>query len=51
LVITGATVLGTMHDEIILEVPEMLANDAAGILKETMIKAGIMSAAGRCLVQ
>ena len=29
-----------MHDEIILEVPEKMADDAAVILRETMIQAG-----------
>jgi len=29
-----------VHDEIILEVPEGVADDAAAILKETMIQAG-----------
>jgi len=37
---TGAKIIGTVHDEIILEVPEGMANDAAAILKETMIQAG-----------
>jgi DNA polymerase I-like protein with 3'-5' exonuclease and polymerase domains len=36
---TGARIIGTVHDEIILEVPEKIANDAAAILKETMIDA------------
>jgi hypothetical protein len=31
---------GTVPDEIILEVPDELANDAAAILRETMIQAG-----------
>jgi DNA polymerase I-like protein with 3'-5' exonuclease and polymerase domains len=29
-----------VHDEIILEVPDRLANDAAAILRDTMIEAG-----------
>ena len=37
---TGAQIIGTVHDEIILEVPEKIADDAAFILKETMIQAG-----------
>lgn len=37
---TGAKIIGTVHDEIILEVPEKMANDAAAILQETMIQAG-----------
>jgi DNA polymerase I-like protein with 3'-5' exonuclease and polymerase domains len=37
---TGAQVIGTVHDEIILEVYDRLANDATTILKETMIQAG-----------
>jgi len=36
---TEARIIGTVHDEIILEVPEEIA-DAAAILKETMIEAG-----------
>jgi DNA polymerase I-like protein with 3'-5' exonuclease and polymerase domains len=36
---TGAKIIGTVHTEIILEVPERLADDAARILKETMIQA------------
>lgn len=32
-----AWITGTVHDEIILEVPEEKANDAVGILRETMI--------------
>jgi len=35
---TGAKIIGTVHDEIIFEVPDRLANDA--ILKGTMIQAG-----------
>ena len=37
---TGAQIIGTVHDEIILEVPEKMADDAAVILRETMIQAG-----------
>jgi DNA polymerase I-like protein with 3'-5' exonuclease and polymerase domains len=37
---TGAKIIGTVHDEIILEVPEKMADDAAAILRETMIEAG-----------
>jgi len=37
---TGAKIIGTVHDEIIVEVPEGVANDAAAIVKETMIQAG-----------
>jgi DNA polymerase-1 len=40
LVDTGAKIIGTVHDEIILEVPERTAREAAVILKETMIEAG-----------
>ncbi len=40
LVETGAWIIGTVHDEMILEVPEEKANDAAVILRETMIQAG-----------
>jgi DNA polymerase-1 len=36
---TGAHITGTVHDEIILEVPEKMANAAAAILKEAMIQA------------
>jgi len=32
--------IGTVHDEIILEVHEEMANEAAAILQETMIEAG-----------
>ncbi|MGO9370961.1 MAG: hypothetical protein ACLQBD_02535 [Syntrophobacteraceae bacterium] len=32
--------MGTVHDEIILEVPDRLAGEAAVILKQTMIEAG-----------
>lgn len=35
-----ARIIGTVHDEVILEVPEEKANDAAVILRETMIEAG-----------
>jgi len=37
---TGAQIIGTVHDEIILEVPDEMANDAAAILRETMMQAG-----------
>ncbi|MGD0399197.1 MAG: DNA polymerase [Syntrophobacteraceae bacterium] len=37
---TGARIIGTVHDEIILEVPEEVAREVAVILKETMIQAG-----------
>lgn len=37
---TGAKLIGTVHDEILLEVPEFTAADAARILKETMEAAG-----------
>jgi DNA polymerase I-like protein with 3'-5' exonuclease and polymerase domains len=37
---TGGQIIGTVHDEIILEVSDGLANDAAVILRETMIEAG-----------
>lgn len=37
---TGAKLIGTVHDEILLEVPESTADDAALILKETMEAAG-----------
>lgn len=40
LVDIGAQIIGMVHDEIILEVPDKSANDAAAILKETMIQAG-----------
>jgi DNA polymerase I-like protein with 3'-5' exonuclease and polymerase domains len=36
---TGTQIIGTVHDELILEVPEKLAGEAAVILKETMIQA------------
>ena len=36
----GAQIIGTVHDEIILEVPEKMANAAAAILRETTIEAG-----------
>jgi len=35
----GAEIIGTVHDEIILQVPEGMAREAAVILKETMIEA------------
>jgi hypothetical protein len=37
---TGAQIIGTVHDEIILEVPEKIADDVAAILNEIMIRAG-----------
>ena len=37
---TGARIAGTVHDEIILEVPEEVAGEVAVILKETLIQAG-----------
>jgi DNA polymerase I-like protein with 3'-5' exonuclease and polymerase domains len=37
---TGAKIIGTVHDEIILEVPDGLTGEAVVILKETMIQAG-----------
>jgi len=37
---TEAQIIGTVHDEIILEVLEEKANDAAVILRQTMIEAG-----------
>jgi DNA polymerase I-like protein with 3'-5' exonuclease and polymerase domains len=37
---TGAKIIGTVHDEIILEVPEGVAVEAAVTLKETVIQAG-----------
>jgi len=37
---TGARIIGTIHDEILLEVPEVTVDQAARILEETMIKAG-----------
>jgi len=37
---TGAQIIGTVHDEIILEVHEGVAAEVAAILKETMIQAG-----------
>jgi DNA polymerase I-like protein with 3'-5' exonuclease and polymerase domains len=40
LVDTGAKIIGTVHDEIILEAPEMIAGEVAVILKKTMIQAG-----------
>jgi DNA polymerase-1 len=37
---TGSWIIGTVHDEIILEVSDGLSGEAARILKETMIDAG-----------
>jgi DNA polymerase-1 len=36
---TGAQIIGTVHDEIIFEVPDKMADDAAVILRKTMILA------------
>ena len=37
---TGSKIIGIIHDEILLDVPDKSATQAAGILKSTMIKAG-----------
>jgi DNA polymerase-1 len=37
---TGAKLIGTVHDEILLECPEARALDVAQILQEVMVKAG-----------
>jgi DNA polymerase I-like protein with 3'-5' exonuclease and polymerase domains len=37
---TGSQIIGTVHDEIILEVSEKMAGEVAVILKKTMIQAG-----------
>jgi DNA polymerase I-like protein with 3'-5' exonuclease and polymerase domains len=37
---TGAKIIGTVHDEIILEVPEDQAESIAEILKDVMIEGG-----------
>jgi hypothetical protein len=37
---TGPKIIGTVHDEIALGVPERIAGEVAVILKETMIHAG-----------
>jgi DNA polymerase I-like protein with 3'-5' exonuclease and polymerase domains len=37
---TGSQILGTVHDEIMFEVPDRLADDTASILRKTMIEAG-----------
>jgi DNA polymerase I-like protein with 3'-5' exonuclease and polymerase domains len=37
---TGVKIIGTIHDEILLEAPEDQAEQAAGILKAVMIEAG-----------
>jgi DNA polymerase I-like protein with 3'-5' exonuclease and polymerase domains len=42
----GAWIIGTVHDEIILEVPNEMPNDAAEILRATMIEAGKAFLAG-----
>ena len=39
---TGAKLIGTVHDEILLECPETIASDAARILQEVMVRAGEM---------
>jgi len=36
----GARIVGTVHDEIILEVPQEMAKDSAANLQRTMIEAG-----------
>ena len=36
----GSRIIETVHDEIILEIPEEMADDAAEILRETMTEAG-----------
>jgi DNA polymerase I len=36
----GARIKGTVHDEIILEVPDEMVENLATILRETMTKAG-----------
>jgi len=38
--VAGARIIGMVHDEIILEVPEKMADRVATILRETMIQAG-----------
>ncbi|MGO9553547.1 MAG: DNA polymerase [Syntrophobacteraceae bacterium] len=40
LVDTGSKIIGTVHDEIILEVPAGMANDSAEILRKIVIQAG-----------
>jgi DNA polymerase I-like protein with 3'-5' exonuclease and polymerase domains len=37
---SGAQIIETLHDEIILASPDRLAEEAVAILKETMIQAG-----------
>ncbi len=37
---TGAKLIGTVHDEILLECPETTASNVARILQEVMVKAG-----------
>jgi DNA polymerase I-like protein with 3'-5' exonuclease and polymerase domains len=37
---TGSQIIGTVHHEIILEVPDRLAGEVTMILKETMIQSG-----------
>ena len=36
----GARIIGTVHDEIIIEVPDEKTNKAAAILRASMIEAG-----------
>lgn len=36
----GARIIGTVHDEIVLEVPDEKTNAAAAILRDRMIEAG-----------
>jgi DNA polymerase I-like protein with 3'-5' exonuclease and polymerase domains len=38
---TGAKIIGTVHDEIILEVPQEMLNQTALVLRETMESAGL----------
>ena len=37
---TGSKIIACVHDEIIIEVPEQYSNEAARILRQTMIEAG-----------
>ena len=37
---TGAKLIGTVHDEILLEAPENMANQTANILQQVMEQAG-----------
>jgi len=41
----GAWIIGTVHDKIILEAPEKMANNAAVIPEEAMIEAGKVNVA------